>query len=284
MALDTSSIDIYNQYGVDQQIVQYIQEASQLTGVNFSYLLAKAAQESSFNPKAKANLSSATGIFQFTENTWLEHMYRYGEKYGYGNWTKSIVQKKNGFYTVKDPYLLKQILNLRTNPRISALMAAEFAKTNQVILADYFKRPVGASELYLAHFMGAGGTLELLEALRRNPKQSAARLFPEAAKSNPRIFYNGKKKHRSVAEVYRMINSLFEQTFKKFSNLPVEMLARIPEVISRQTTSFENPITQKEVVNIDEIQMLLEPKKNFLTEEITLSNTVISYSNFETDN
>ena len=43
-----------------------IQVASAQSGVSFQYLVAKAAQESSFKTDAAASTSTATGLFQFT--------------------------------------------------------------------------------------------------------------------------------------------------------------------------------------------------------------------------
>ena len=54
-----------------QGIMNAIKDASQKTGVSFSYLMEKAAAESNFNPTVKAKTSSATGLFQFIDSTWM---------------------------------------------------------------------------------------------------------------------------------------------------------------------------------------------------------------------
>jgi hypothetical protein len=65
-------------------------------------------------------------------------------------------------------------------------------------------REPDAAELYLAHFLGAGGAGTLLTALQADPGQSAAALFPQPAAANRAIFYdNGRP--RSVAEVMELI-------------------------------------------------------------------------------
>jgi soluble lytic murein transglycosylase-like protein len=48
-----------------------IRQASRLTGASFDYLLATAQVESGFNPNSAASTSSARGLFQFIEQTWL---------------------------------------------------------------------------------------------------------------------------------------------------------------------------------------------------------------------
>ncbi|MGB9153421.1 MAG: transglycosylase SLT domain-containing protein, partial [Alphaproteobacteria bacterium] len=64
--------------GVSSGVMQAIQNAATRTGVDFSYLLKKASQESGFDPTAKASTSSASGLFQFTKQTWLHMVKQYG--------------------------------------------------------------------------------------------------------------------------------------------------------------------------------------------------------------
>ena len=49
-----------------------IRQAARMTGADFQYLLATAQVESNFNPNAQAATSSARGLFQFIEQTWLD--------------------------------------------------------------------------------------------------------------------------------------------------------------------------------------------------------------------
>ena len=48
-----------------------IRQAAQATGTSFQYLLATAQVESGLNPQAGAATSSARGLFQFIDQTWL---------------------------------------------------------------------------------------------------------------------------------------------------------------------------------------------------------------------
>ena len=60
--------------GVDPsraRIAGAIKQAATTTGTSFQYLLATAKMESNFNPSAKAPTSSARGLFQFIDQTWL---------------------------------------------------------------------------------------------------------------------------------------------------------------------------------------------------------------------
>jgi len=57
--------------GASQEVIGAIKHASQKTGVDFDYLVNQARTESSFRPDVKASTSSATGLYQFLDQTWL---------------------------------------------------------------------------------------------------------------------------------------------------------------------------------------------------------------------
>lgn len=164
-------------------------EASRATGADFGFLLATAKRESSLNPMAEAKTSSATGLFQFLDQSWLATMKRHGAKHGLGNYASQIGINSDGRAFVSDPIMRNSILNLRYNPKISALMAAEFAKDN----ADFIQAKTGiepqTGDLYAAHFLGAGGAADLINAANNTPNVKAASLFPAAAAANRNVFY-----------------------------------------------------------------------------------------------
>ena len=77
-----------------------IERASQATGVDFSFLLGTARRESGYNPGARAHTSSAAGLFQFVDQTWLATLKRHGAKYGYARYADLIGQGADGRYYV----------------------------------------------------------------------------------------------------------------------------------------------------------------------------------------
>lgn len=190
-----------------KKVLGAIQKASVSTGVDFAYLMGKAAAESSFNPKAKARTSSATGLYQFIEKTWLSMVKKHGDKYGLGEYADKIDDSGR----VKNSATRREILALRRDPEKSALLAAEFARENKRLLDQTWGGEVGATELYLAHFLGAGGAAAFLKARDDNPLQSGADLFPQAALSNRNVFYNSKTgQARSIEEIYAFFDRKFE--------------------------------------------------------------------------
>lgn len=176
-----------------------IARAAQATGVDFSYLLAQAKLESSLDPSASATTSSAAGLYQFTGGTWLQMLERHGAAHGVG-WADAAIERGR----VSDPLLRQQVMALRHDPDLSARMAAELARDNRAALLPVLGREPDATELYLAHFLGAGGASQFLTALSSDPSQSAATLLPEAAAANRAIFYDAGQP-RSVEAVMGLL-------------------------------------------------------------------------------
>ncbi|MHA7772313.1 transglycosylase SLT domain-containing protein [Roseibium sp. M-1] len=183
------------------------QSASTSTGTSFDYLVKTAARESSFNPTAKARTSSATGLFQFIESTWLETMKEAGPKHGLEKYSDHIQRSKSGKYYVSDPQMRREILDLRKDPEISSTMAGALTQKN----ANYLERKIGREpsdgELYMAHFLGAGGASRLIDAAGANPDMRADKMFSAQARANKPIFYHSNGKARSLQEVYEVIVS-----------------------------------------------------------------------------
>ena len=96
------------------------------------------------NPAAKNPYSSAMGLGQFVEGTWLDLVKRH---------RPDIAASLNE----------KQILELREDPELSRFMTGRYVEQNTSILA---KRglPVTPGSLYLAHFAGPGGAAAILAA------------------------------------------------------------------------------------------------------------------------
>jgi len=190
-----------------------VADASARTGVDFSYLMHKAAAESSFNVDAAAKTSSAKGLYQFIDQTWLAMVDRYGYKHGLGQYADAIEKGANGRYRITDEAQRDTIMDLRFDAKAAANMAAEFAAENQRHLESKLDRDLGATDLYLAHFLGAGGASTFLQEMERNPNANAAQLMPEAAKANLNVFYDRSTgEARSLAEVYDFFAGKFDES------------------------------------------------------------------------
>jgi hypothetical protein len=179
-----------------------IRDAARVTGAGFDYLLNTALRESNLNPNARASGSSATGLFQFIDQTWLATMKQSGGALGYGKYADAISQTASGRYTVADPAMRDQIFALRKDPTANSLMAGAFANSNAKVLTDRLGRKPSDGELYMAHFLGASGASRLIRAAEANPNGQAAAYFPRAAGANASIFYDKSGAARSLKQVY----------------------------------------------------------------------------------
>ena len=189
-------------HGIDPAIIGAIARASATAHVDFSYMLAQAAQESDFQPNAKASTSSATGLYQFIDSTWLQAVKQYGAKYGLGQYADQITLSGNTPH-VSDPAMRRQILSLRNNPTVSADLAAEMAHANGQTLAENLGHSVSTTALYLAHFLGAGGATTLVRSVETAANTKAADILPQAAAANPSVFYDKSSgAARTVAQIY----------------------------------------------------------------------------------
>lgn len=178
-----------------------IQRASQATGVDFGFLMKTAGRESSFNPRAQATSSSAAGLFQFVEQTWLQTLKTHGAKHGYARYADLISKGSDGRFRVAGGEARRAVMNLRFDPHAASLMAGELTSDHAAYLKGRVGRAPTAGELYAAHFLGPQGSAKLIRAAETQPDASAAALFPDAARANRSIFYKGGRA-ATVGEVY----------------------------------------------------------------------------------
>jgi hypothetical protein len=210
MSVDTSSATATA--GVDPSRVRIagaIKQAASTTGTSFEYLLATAKMESDFNPTAGASTSSAHGLYQFIDQTWLGTVKEAGAQLGYGQYADAITKSSSGSYSVGDPGARNAILKLRDDPAAASSMAAVLTQSNSFKLTGKIGRRPTDGELYMAHFMGVGGAAKLINSAEDNPQASAARLFPNAAAANRSIFYDHSGQARSVSEVYSVLTARY---------------------------------------------------------------------------
>lgn len=187
-----------------------IRRASERVGVDFDFLIRTAQRESALNPAARARTSSASGLFQFIESTWLATLHRHGADHGYGRLASLIERTPDGGYRVRDG-ARREVLDLRFDPQAASLMAAELASDSAAYLRGRIGRDPSSGELYAAHFLGPAGAARLIQAVETNPGQSGAALFPSAAAANRSIFYRDGRA-ATAQEVYQnLIRTAGEQ-------------------------------------------------------------------------
>lgn len=163
---------------IPQQMLQV--EPLSLQTQEPSSLMGKiSSAESSNNPNAKNPLSSASGLYQFTDATWKSAVDKWGRKYGIKYSDKNNLDAQAAMMN----YLLQDNARILKNKGIEATDA----------------------NLYFAHFLGAPAATKAINMLGNNA--IAARSFPKAASANPTIFFDKQGNPRTIDEVYKIITS-----------------------------------------------------------------------------
>jgi len=184
------------------EIFVALRQAAARTGTDFDYLLRTATRESGLKTNAKSNTSSATGLFQFVDQTWLGLVKRYGAAYGLGAYADAIEERPGGGYSVPSAELKGEILALRKDPAVASYMAGEHVCETKGSLEAWLGREVGCGELYAAHFLGEAGARKLIALNAENPDQAAADAFGRAASANRNVFYHRDGTPKTVGELY----------------------------------------------------------------------------------
>jgi hypothetical protein len=214
-------------------VVSCLREASAKTGSDFDYLLTTAMRESRLQPQAKSKNSSASGLFQFIDQTWLSLVKRYGERHGLANYAAAIEQKSSGGCRVASAEMKAAILALRQDPELSALMAGEAARETKEMLESSLGREVNCGELYAAHFLGQAGAKKLITLNDADPRQRADIHFGRAAEANRSVFYHRDGTPKTVGEIYK---SLVKTPAPKPSLYQVTQFAAAPRPVKDAIT------------------------------------------------
>lgn len=214
-----------------------IARAAERTSVDFNYLLAQAEVESAMDPSARASTSSATGLYQFIESTWLDTVKRHGHRFGLGAVADEIAVTASGSTFVADPARRAAILALRSDPEVASLMAAGLAEDNRAHLTPILGRQPSHAELYLAHFLGAGGAGRFLSELQADPGKSAPALFARPAAANRAIFYSADGAPRSLAQVMDVIGGKLDRALARASDGKTQRFARAEYAPARNLTA-----------------------------------------------
>ncbi len=218
-----------------------IARAAEATTVDFGYLLAQAEVESSLDPQARARTSSATGLYQFIESTWLHTMKKHGPRFGLGHIADQIDLTASGRAAVGDPQQRRAILALRSDPQVASFLAAGLAEDNRAHLFPVLGRQPSHAELYLAHFLGAGGAAQFLSAMQADPDQSAAALFAAPAAANRRIFFSSNGTARSLAGVMEVLSDKLGRAGRSAASSAAPRVASVEEALAASHPGWSPP-------------------------------------------
>lgn len=221
---DPNDILEFGPMKIRRHLVQKIIRAAQAVQTDPVLLMAVADKESSFKTEVQAQTSSATGLFQFIERTWLGVLRDFGPKYGMAQDAALVVTGDNGKPTVTDPAERTRILELRRDPYLSALMAGEMLKRDAARIALRIGRDLSLGEVYLAHFLGPDDAEEFLASVVDKPKAAAALMLPGPARANRTIFFAAQRGRRkasslSVAQVHEKFEAMMSTRGERYRDV-----------------------------------------------------------------
>ena len=212
---DPNDILEFGPMKIRRHIVQTIVKAAQAVQTDPVLLMAVADKESSFITAVQAKTSSATGLFQFIERTWLGVVRDFGEKYGLVQEAALVTQDGNGKPVIADGAERARVLDMRRDPYLSALLAGEMLKRDAARIAQTIGRELSLGEVYLAHFLGPNDAQDFLSKVEDKPSAAAAALLPGPARANRTIFFaahaaRGRRAKKATSLSVAQVHEKFE--------------------------------------------------------------------------
>ncbi|WP_342165111.1 transglycosylase SLT domain-containing protein [Methylobacterium sp. SD21] len=226
---DPNDILEFGPMKIRRHLVQTIVKAAQAVQTDPVLLMAVADKESSFITAVQAKTSSATGLYQFIERTWLGVVRDFGGKYGLAKEAALVTADANDKPVITDAAERARVLELRRDPYLSALMAGEMLKRDAARISQRIGRELTLGEVYLAHFLGPDDAGDFLDKVVNKPAAAAAVLLPGPARANRSIFFaanrfTGRGRHRkpmslSVAQVHEKFEAMMQTRGTRYQNV-----------------------------------------------------------------
>ena len=180
---------------VSEAVTNAILNASKVVGVPVTLLTALIGVESGFGANTEATTSSARGIAQFVKGTWAAMLKRYGPTYG----VPADADPSNDVY--------------------SAIMAAAMIKHEGYPAVAKVVSAPSITDVYLTHFLGAGGGVTFLKGYLNSPDSPASSFVnASAVKANSSVFNKGESP-RSTKEVYELFAQRLQAQLNKGANV-----------------------------------------------------------------
>lgn len=262
-----NNLDLTQYTNLSPEVV--IKQAAKMAGVDESVLLKFAQIESGLRPNARAQTSTASGLFQLTDSTWDYLVRKYGAKYNI-----PVTADKD-------------------NPLYNSLMAAEYVKENLSRLDGY--KDLGIDDVtaaYLAHHYGARGAKNLINHLRENPNAKIPDIVPEKVyRANRQELQN-----HTVNSYIQKVSYKLGQEYRprtQTSSVELEQRPTILRDVGGYTGSISKsqPIakasleasssTQIPTINLDKVEAILERQYDKLAEAVQILSEINSKFNLE---
>lgn len=200
---------------VSRRLVETVVRAARKVDIEPALLMAIADKESSFSPTVAARTSSALGLFQFIESTWLGVVRDFGPRHGLAQ-EAAAVEGAPDKPAIADPRLRDRVLALRNDPWLSALLAAEMLKRDTTEIARSIGRDLTAGETYLTHFLGPRNANLFMDKLAEKPALPAAQLLRKPAQANRSIFF-ARGKAKPLSDVHAKFEEMIGARVERYA-------------------------------------------------------------------
>lgn len=148
----------------ERAIIQAVRAAVRaVPGVDPALLVAVAARESSLDCDAINLVSGTGGLFQFSDDTWLEAVRRHAGKHGHADLARAI-SIRAGVLSVS-PAARQRIMAMRRVPVFSTVIAAEMLADARGDAEQALGRPAKYADIYAIHAKGTGGGTAFLRGV-----------------------------------------------------------------------------------------------------------------------
>ena len=216
---------------IPKPVHEAIQKASTKTGFKADILGAMAYMESRFDNHAHAHkhISSATGLFQFTNSSWLYSLMKHGDEIGLSSVSSNIYQTKTGRMALHRPKDEKYIMGLRKNSTISSILTAKVAQENQKMIEEIKGSQATPGDIYLTHVVGPNGMMKIHSALKTHPNISMASVLGEdVVRNNKNLFINENGHTKTVREAYAGVKELMSNAINYYRYAEREYAKSVP--------------------------------------------------------
>ena len=212
-ALSQEGADAVKAAKTHPEAVAGIIEGSAETNADPALMLSVAWLESRFDSHSRNPASSATGLYQFTDASWGSAIEKFGEKYG----LKAPEIAHRAARKVRHSAL--RTAQMRKNPRIAAVMAAEEIKSETSQAEMHIGRPLSRDEVYLVHVLGVRGAETFIGAAEKSPRELCSAVIPIAAHNNPGLFTSGNKRPLTVGEAMARLHNKLNKVYLAVSGI-----------------------------------------------------------------
>ncbi|MDR3376234.1 MAG: hypothetical protein P4L98_21130 [Ancalomicrobiaceae bacterium] len=176
-----------------------IETTAPATGPAFDQLVATAQREAE-RRRALADASGAN-LDQFSDQSWLATVKAHGAEIGLSRQVQAITKDGEGQLSVADPALRANIISLRNDPNVRAMLSVRRMSDTRIGLTTALGRAPTESELRIGIAIGPKQASALIAARQSTPLSSAAIVLPEAAAANRSVFYRADGSPHTVTEV-----------------------------------------------------------------------------------